>query len=43
MVYKSERHGKCGRFVFYSNSFFYEKPKTKQPALRDILRHFHGP
>ena len=23
--------------------FFYEKPKTKQPALRDILRHFHGP
>ena len=23
--------------------FFYEKPKTKQLALRDILRHFHGP
>ena len=35
----------CGRFVFYSNIwffFFYEKPKTKQPALRDMLRHFHG-
>ena len=28
----------CGRFVFYSNIFlfFYEKPKTKEPALRDI-------
>ena len=22
--------------------FFYEKQKTKQPALRDMLRHFHG-
>ena len=33
----------CGRFVFYNNIyFFYEKPKTKQPALRDMLRHFHG-
>ena len=34
----------CGRFVFYNNisGFFYEKPKTKQPALRDMLRHFHG-
>ena len=21
---------------------FYKKPKTKQPALRDMLRHFHG-
>ena len=21
---------------------FFEKPKTKQPALRDMLRHFHG-
>ena len=32
----------CGRFVFYNNiwGFFYEK--TKQPALRDMLRHFHG-
>ena len=33
----------CGRFVFYNNSlFFCEKPKIKQPALRDMLRHFHG-
>ena len=34
----------CGRFVFYNKIwvFFYEKPKTKQPALRDMLRHFHG-
>ena len=33
----------CGRFVFYNNvDFFYEKPKTKQPAVRDMLRHFHG-
>ena len=22
--------------------FFYEKPKTKQAALRDMLLHFHG-
>ena len=29
-------------FVFYNNIYFYEKPKTKQPALRDMLRHFHG-
>ena len=26
-------------FIF----FIYEKTKTKQPALRDMLRHFHGP
>ena len=33
----------CGRFVFYNNSlFFCEKPKIKQPALRDMLRRFHG-
>ena len=33
----------CGRFVFYNNIyFFYEKPKTKQRPLRDMLRHFHG-
>ena len=32
----------CGRFAFYNNIYvFYEKPKTKQPALRDMLRHFH--
>ena len=35
--------GNCGRYDFYYNIyFFYEKPKTKQPALRDMLRHFHG-
>ena len=33
----------CGRFVFYNNIFFLRKPKTKQPALPDMLRHFHGP
>ena len=34
----------CVRFVFYNNNcfFFNEKPKTKQPALRDMLRHVHG-
>ena len=34
----------CGRFVFYNNIYFFfkEKPKTKQPALCDMLRHFHG-
>ena len=30
------------RFVFYNNICFYLKPKTKQPALRDMLRHFNG-
>ena len=25
-----------------NNYFFYEKPKTKQAALRDMSRHFHG-
>ena len=39
-VYSMEN---CGRFVFYNNIyFFYEKPKTKQRPLRDMLRHFHG-
>ena len=23
-------------------NYFYEKPKTKRPALRDMLRHFRG-
>ena len=33
----------CGRFWFFTITFFfYEKRKTKQPALRDMLRHFHG-
>ena len=22
--------------------FFHERPKTKQPALHDMLRHFHS-
>ena len=26
---------------FTRTFLFYEKPKTKQPALRDLLRHFH--
>ena len=44
MVYKSVDHENCGRFVFYNNIYlFYEKPKTKQPALRDdMLHHSHG-
>ena len=37
MVYKSADHGNCGRFCFYNNIYFYEK--SKQPALRDMLRH----
>ena len=33
----------CGRFVFsITLIFFGEKPKTKHPALRDKLRHFHS-
>ena len=33
-----------GRFVFCNNIYFLylRKTKTKQPALRDMLRHFHG-
>ena len=27
---------------YYNIYFFYEKPKTKQAALRDMLRHFDG-
>ena len=26
----------CGRFVFYNN--IYDKPKTEQPAVRDMSR-----
>ena len=29
-------------FLTITVYFFYEKAKTKQPALRDMLRHFHG-
>ena len=29
--------------LFFTITFiFYEKPKRKQPALRDMSRHFHG-
>ena len=30
----------CGRFFFLQEHVFYHA-KTKQPALRDMLRHFH--
>ena len=40
MVYKSVDHVVD---LFFTITFiFYEKPKTKQPALRDMLRHFRG-
>ena len=26
--------------LFFTITFFFEKPKTKQPALREMLRHF---
>ena len=42
MVYKSVDHQKLWSIFFYNNIYFYEKPKTKQPAVRDMLRHFHG-
>ena len=44
MVYKSVDRGQLwSTLVFYNNLFFfYQKRKTKQPALRDMLRHFHG-
>ena len=31
-------------YLFFNNNinFFYEKTKTKQPALRDMLHHFHS-
>ena len=29
-------------FAFYNNFFFTKNHTTKQPALRDMLRHFHG-
>ena len=41
------RPWKIGVDLFFTTIFiylfiFYEKPETKQPALRDKLRHFHG-
>ena len=45
-TYRTDRSLFAGWFqeqaVFCSNLYFYEKPKTKQPALRDMLRHFHS-
>ena len=43
MVYKSVDHGKLWSICLLQyHLFFYEKPKTKQPALRDMLRDFYG-
>ena len=43
MVYKSVDHGKLWSICFLQyHLFFYEKPKTKQPALRDMLPDFYG-
>ena len=43
MVYKTVDNGKLWSNCFLQyHLFFYEKPKTKQPALRDMLRDFHG-
>ena len=43
MVYKSVDRGKLWPICFLQERlFFYEKPKTKQPALCDMLRHFFG-
>ena len=37
MVDKSVDRGKLWSIGFYNNIyFFYEKPKTKQPAVRDV-------
>ena len=43
MVYKSVDHGKLWSICLLQyHLVFYEKPKTKQPALRDMLRDFYG-
>ena len=43
MVYKSVDHGKLKSNLFFTITFIFTKnKKTKQPALRDMLRHFHG-
>ena len=43
MVYKSVDHGKLWSICFLQwHLLFYEKPKTKQPALCDMLYHVHG-
>ena len=43
MVYKSVDHEKLWSICFLQwHLLFYEKPKTKQPALCDMLYHVHG-
>ena len=44
-VYKRVDHGKLWSICFFTITFIffiYEKTKTKQPALRGMLRYFHG-
>ena len=41
-VYKSVDHGKLWSILLFTITFFFTKNQTtKQPALRDMLRHFH--
>ena len=42
MVYKSVDHGKLWSICFLPWLFLYKRPKTKEPALCDMLCHFHG-
>ena len=42
MVYKSVDHGKFWSIFFLPWLFLYKRPKTREPALRDMLCHFHG-
>ena len=43
MAYKNVDRGKLWSICFLQyHLFFYEKPKTKQSALRDMLRDFYG-
>ena len=39
---KWDHEPQASGFTAITIIFFYEKPKTKQPALRDMLPHFHG-
>ena len=42
VVYKNVEHGKLWSICFTITFIFYEKQKTKQPALCDMLRRFRG-
>ena len=42
VVYKNVEHEKLWSICFYDNIYFLRKPKAKQPALCDMLRHFRG-